>query len=316
MNRFTNPHTHNLKRRLWNFLLWKAGYYHDEKSLPKVPDQFHYPFSPLLLQEKEPKVMWIGHSTFLVEYSGVGILTDPIWSEYCSPIPFFGPRRLIPTPISIDELPQIDFVLISHNHYDHLDRKTVIALIRRFPTIQWVIPIGVKKWFKKIGIENTYELSWWKEISLQNEKNHLTITATPTQHFSGRGLFDGNTSLWNGYVVKMDGKTLYFAGDTGYNPHDFKEIGKKWGGFDLSLIPIGTYSPKEFMQPVHIGPEEAVLIHKEVQSKFSIGMHWKTFHLSDEPLQLPPYHLYLAMQKAHLPHKDFIPLDPGLYINW
>ena len=148
----------------------------------------------------------------------------------------------------------------------------------------------------------------------------LEITATPAQHFSGRRPFDFNRSLWSGYVVnciKPNGnKKLYFSGDTGYNKHDFKDIGKTFGPMDLSLLPIGTYEPVPFMEPVHVGPRQAVRIHKDVQSHLSVGMHWKTFCLSDEPLDRPPYDLYRAMKRAKLDPRAFLPLDPGECINW
>lgn len=320
MERFSNPHVKEVKRGLWDFFLWKIGYYHDAIATRKPPLDFSYPSMLPELDEKKPQVTWVGHSTFLVQFEGISILTDPIWSEKCSPVKFAGPRRRHDPPFSLRDIGPIDFVLISHNHYDHLDKKSVLALTELSPGITWIVPIGVKRWFAKLKIENVYELSWWEKISFQKERSKVTVAACPAQHFSGRGLFDSNRTFWNGYVVSLEGKenyrSFYFTGDTGYNCHDFKEIGQRWPRLDLSLIPIGTYSPREFMKAVHICPDEAVQIHQDVGSRFSIGMHWKTFHLSDEALDLPPYDLFLAMKKAELPPEEFIAIDPGVRVNW
>jgi N-acyl-phosphatidylethanolamine-hydrolysing phospholipase D len=206
-------------------------------------------------------------------------------------------------------------VLISHNHYDHLDAKTVKHIHAFHPDVQWIVPLGLSGWFRKRGIHAVHELDRWNSYSAKNCK----ITAVPAQHFSGRGLFDKNNTFWNGYVVEwrgLEGKRFYFTGDTGYNLIDFKEIGSQWPHMDLSLIPIGTYVPQQFMQPVHCSPWEAVEIHQEVRSKLSIGMHWKTFCLSDEAPEAPPYDLYLSMQARKVSLGTFLALDPGVFVNW
>jgi N-acyl-phosphatidylethanolamine-hydrolysing phospholipase D len=316
--RYSNPFIKDIKKNSWDFFLWKVGYYRDGNAGRFPPQDFSYPIPPFFDPEKDSAV-WIGHSTFLVRSQGVTLLTDPIWNFRCSPFKFVGPKRRHEPPFSIEDLPQIDFVLISHNHYDHLDEKTVRALAKKQKGITWIVPTGVKKWFDKRKIANVYEMGWWQECKFQKENVDLHVTATPTQHFSGRGLWDTNQTLWSGYVVSIkdrETKTLYFVGDTGYNQADFKEIGKRCPSIDLSLIPIGTYSPREFMKTVHICPKEAVQIHSDVGSRFSIGMHWKTFHLSDEPMNLPPYDLFLALKEAHLSYKNFIAVNPGVYVNW
>jgi N-acyl-phosphatidylethanolamine-hydrolysing phospholipase D len=210
------------------------------------------------------------------------------------------------------DLPEINYILLSHNHYDHLDAKSVRDIHRRFPQAVFVVPRGVKRWFTRRGIKTVIELDWGGSF----RKGDLAITAVPAQHFSGRSFWDKNRTLWCGYVVEHKGKTFYFAGDTGYNPIQFKEIGERWTTIDLSLIPIGTYVPKEFMQPVHISPEEAVKIHCDVRSRLSLGMHWKTFLLSDEPANRPPYDLYLAMKAEKIPFEAFYPVEPGEQVNW
>ena len=321
---FINPHIQGVKRNLLNVFLWKLGYYNDKYTPLPAPEDFHYPLPASFFDANQPSVTWINHCTFLIQFEGVGLLTDPIWADRCSPIPFLGPKRQHAPALSLAELPMIHFVLISHNHYDHLDKKTVLALDRLNPEITWIVPQGLKKWFKKLRIKNIVELAWWKEAHLSISKNSslsFKITSVPSQHFSGRNGFDLNATLWTGWVgefYRKKGalKRFYFAGDTGYNSHDFKKIGEKWKEMDISFIPIGTYVPRKFMSPVHVEPKDAVQIHQEVYSKLSIGMHWKTFHLSDEPLHQPPYDLFLEMNNKRLNPQSFLVLEPGHQINW
>ncbi|MBX7065875.1 MAG: MBL fold metallo-hydrolase [Parachlamydiales bacterium] len=309
---FTNPHIENLRRSIWDVILWKTGCYDDPHPKLSPPAGFTYPATPKALRRGQPTAVWIGHSTYLIEMDDLSILTDPVWDNYCSPIPLKALRRISEPPISLSDLPPIDIVLISHNHYDHLDAKTVAILHRFHPQIQWIVPEGLSRWFKKRGIQNVIEIPWWGEVNLQKCK----ITSVPCQHFSGRTLWDQNKTHWNGYVLETAHKRLYFTGDTGYNGKDFKEIGQRFSKMDLSLIPIGTYVPKKFMQTVHICPQEAVQIHQDVNSQFSLGMHWNTFRLSDEPDDRPPYDLYLAMREKKLPFETFLPIDIGTYVNF
>lgn len=312
MRRFSNPHLANSKRNIWEALKWKFGFYQDETFIQKPPFDFVYPAIPEPFNHHFPHALWIGHSTYLIEVGGLTLLTDPVWDEYCSPIPIAPLKRLTPPPLSLRDLPPIDLVLISHNHYDHLDAKTVAFLKRHHPKIEWIVPVGLSPWFQKRRIVKVRELNWWQSHCF----SRFCITATPTQHFSGRTLWDQNKTLWNGYVLESGDKKIYFTGDTGYNSHDFKEIGERWRGFDLSLIPIGAYIPREFMKTVHIDPKEAVQIHQDVRSRFSLGMHWKTFRLSDEHIDSPPYDLYLAMKEKQLPFSAFLPVNPGIYVNF
>lgn len=302
-----------MRRTLWDLFLWKTGRYNDKTPSEKAPEQFSYPATAPSLDPNSPSATWIGHSTFLIEIDGLHILTDPVWDDYCSPIPIKALKRRHEPPIALSDLPPIDCVLLSHNHYDHLDAKTVAHLNSFHPSIEWIVPLGMARWFKKRGIQNVTELNWWQNSSI---KGGPTITAVPAQHFSGRSLWDKNSTLWNGYVLEHKGKRLYFTGDTGYNEIDFKTIGAHFSHMDLSLIPIGTYEPIAFMSPVHCSPWEAVLIHKEVNSRLSLGMHWKTFCLSEEPIDQPPYDLFLAMEEKKLPFETFLPIEPGIQINW
>lgn len=322
--RYVNPHKEKLHRSLFYLILWKIGYYEDKHLQVHAPADFVYPEPKEEFSSGEPQVMWINHNTFLITIDGVTILTDPIWGKRASPLSFFGPKRRHEPPFPIESLPKIDYVLLSHNHYDHLDRYTVKKLHKMNPLITWVVPMGVGKWFRKRKIENVIEMNWWDEHEFYDEAHpftRLTITGVPSQHFSGRHGWDLNQTLWLGFVVECkrkggEDKRFYYVGDTGYNSFDFKSIGKKWDSMDLSLIPIGTYVPRGFMSPVHIEPDHSVCIHREVNSKLSVAMHWKTFNLSDEGLSQPPYDLFLALNKQNVCPSTFRVLDPGMAINW
>lgn len=311
-NRFVNRHIQNLRRSLWDFILWKTRYYRHFEVNEPPPADFLYPATPQHHEQGRPSAMWVGHSTYLIEFENLNILTDPVWSSYCSPVPLKVLKRHSLPPLPLSGLPRIDMVLISHNHYDHLDAKTVKTLHQFYPEIQWVVPEKLSFWFHKRKMHNVIEIPWWQT----HKTAEYQITAVPAQHFSGRSLWDQNKTHWNGYVLQVGNKRLYFTGDTGYNAFDFKEIGQRCGPMDLSLIPIGTYIPSCFMQTVHISPKEAVQIHQEVGSRFSLGMHWNTFRLSEEPLDRPPYDLYLAMQEKGLPFETFLPIEMGTYVNF
>lgn len=321
---FINPHvTRPVRNSFKNFFLWKIGYFDGEErqSQSTTPVAFPLPASPSL--SKQAKVTWINHSTFLICIDGIHILTDPIWSNRCSPVPFLGPKRRHAPGIAFSELPQIDIVLLSHDHYDHLDKPTVFQLSRRFPKLSWFVPKGVKRWFDRHGIGPVYELAWWDErmLSLPGHPEFQgKITAVPAQHFSGRRGYDLNSTLWAGWVFEAfrnaQVKRCYFVGDTGYNSVDFKKIGERFAPIDLSLIPIGAYEPRAFMESVHVSPIEAVKIHREVGSKFSIGMHWKTFCLTDEPMDLPPIELYQELVREKIDPAEFIVTEPGHAICW
>jgi N-acyl-phosphatidylethanolamine-hydrolysing phospholipase D len=310
--RFINPHIKDEKRTIKDALLWKLGYFDDRKEESRLPFQFQYPIPQDPLDPCHPFAIWVNHSTFFIQVDGLHFLTDPIWGRRCSPVDFLGPVRKHPPALELHNLKKVDHVLISHNHYDHLDRRTVLALHKFYPNIQWWVPLGVKKWFLRLGITQVQELGWWESLS----HNGIHFTAVPTQHFSGRTLKDTWKTLWLGWVVETQSKRFYFVGDTGYNPFDFKSIGKKWPYMDLSLIPIGSYLPKKFMSPVHIDPFHAVQIHQEVSSKQSIGMHWCTFKLSDEDAFRPPYDLFLALQEQKIDPRSFLAIPPGHGINW
>lgn len=312
--RYVNPHVKNLYRRPKDFLLWAFGFFRDP-PYELVPEGFSYPMPNIKFDSTRPWAQWIGHSTYLISIEGKHFLTDPVWSNRCSPVSFLGPKRFCPPSVIISKLPKIDYVLISHDHYDHLDRKTVDELYRLFPDILWIVPKGVKKWFQSREIKNVVELSWWENVDIDST---FKITSTPTQHFSGRLSSYVNRTLWSGYMVEnhQAGKNFYFVGDTGYNSYDFKKIGDRFFQIDLSLIPIGAYSPRKFMSSVHVEPKDAVNIHKDVGSNLSLAMHWKTFRLSEEPMDQPSFDLLNSLKAENIDPFSFLAPNPGIRINW
>ncbi|MCK6603834.1 MAG: MBL fold metallo-hydrolase [Ignavibacteriaceae bacterium] len=237
---------------------------------------------------------WIGHTTAVVQFEGLTILTDPVWSERVSPFDWIGPKRLNKPGIDIKNLPEIHITLLSHNHYDHFDYPTIQYLAKKYPKMVFFVPLGVAAWLKYYGVDSKriIELDWWNEFHHKN----LSFVCTPAQHFSGRWVNDRNATLWCSWVVKSSKKRMLFAGDTGYCSH-FKAIGEKLGPFDLTLIPIGAYEPRRLMHPMHISPEEAVKIHSETGGKMMLPTHWGTFRQTDEPMDEPPVLLRKEAQK-------------------
>ncbi len=256
--------------------------------------------------EGEAIVTFVNHSTFLIQVNGLNILTDPIWSDRASPFQWVGPKRMRPPGLHFEDLPEIDVVLISHNHYDHLDLGTVQRLNRDHQPL-FITPLGVSKYLNEEGITNTAELDWWEERPINQR---VSVAGVPAQHFSGRGLTDRDQTLWCGYVVQLPEGNIYFAGDTGYDGF-FKEIGKRYAPIDVALIPIGAYRPRWFMEPIHVDPEQAVLIHKDIQAEISIGIHFGTFALADDGMEEPIKDLAIARKKHQVPDSSFITLKEG-----
>lgn len=283
-----------------------------DKTIPG-PETYHFPLAQndpayLRANRTESTLTWIGHTTFLLQIGGRNILTEPQFSERASPLSFAGPRRVVEPGLALDALPPIDVVLISHDHYDSLDLGSVRALAKRTGGAQtlFVVPLGLKAWFANLGIPNVVELDWWQS----HAANGLTVTAVPAQHWSKRTLFSRNRTLWCGFVVQIRDFRFYFAGDSGYSP-DFKAIGERYGPIDLAAIPIGAYEPRWFMRQHHMTPEEAVQVHLDVRARRSVGMHWGTFVLTDEPLDEPPVRLAQARHAAGLPDNAFFVLRHG-----
>jgi L-ascorbate metabolism protein UlaG (beta-lactamase superfamily) len=244
-------------------------------------------------------VTFIGHSTFLLQIGGVCVLTDPIWSERCSPVAFAGPCRARRPGQSLDTLPNVDLLLVSHNHYDHMDLPTLRKVRARWAPCT-ATGLGNARHLLKAGIRSAVELDWWQSAELAGAR----ITYVPAQHFSSRGLHDRNRCLWGGFVIEAKGVVVYFAGDTGYCPH-FIEIGRRFPRIDLALIPIGAYEPRWFTRNYHVDPEEAVRAHLDLMPRRSLGMHFGTFQLTDEAIDAPLMALRRARAQAGIAEQDF-----------
>eukprot|EP01132_Coremiostelium_polycephalum_P002452 gene2452-3028_t len=261
------------------------------------------------------RATWIGHATVLVQMQKYNFITDPVWTKH--PTPFglpVGPVRIADPPCKISELPKLDFVLISHNHYDHLDIESIKA-IGNGP--MWFIPKGMQSWFHGIGITNVRELDWWEESVFddQSGRGEMTVVFTPTNHYSQRTLTDRYKVLWGSWVVKGDSKRFFFTGDTAWCDV-FKEIGYHYGEFDFAAIPIGAYDQnREFMAEHHCDVKEAVQIHKDLKSKKSLGIHWGTFILSTEPILEPPTLLKSESRNADLEENEFYTTKIGETID-
>lgn len=240
------------------------------------------------------RVTWIGHSTIVVQFDNVTVLTDPLFSSRASPSQLFGPKRYRQPACMIEDLPEtLDAVVISHNHYDHLDVGSVNALKNRYgDQLRWYVPLNLKKWFNDLGVQNVVELDWWEEYCAEKG---IKFVLTPAQHWSKRGLNDDFHSLWGSWSIIGPRNRFFFTGDTGYCPV-FEEIGKVYGPFTAAAIPIGAYSPRWFMSPQHVDPQQAVQIHRDIRSKSSMAIHWGTFALAYEvcpATYLGYYHLKL-----------------------
>jgi L-ascorbate metabolism protein UlaG (beta-lactamase superfamily) len=247
----------------------------------------------------ELRVTWVNHSTFLIQTEGLNILTDPIWSERCSPVPFLGPKRHHAPGIRFAELPPIDAVLISHNHYDHMDAPTLARLAREHHPRTFV-GLG-----NAAFVQGATDLDWWQPAELAPG---VRVHAVPAQHFSSRGLADRDANLWCGFVLETPHGAVYFAGDTGWGPH-FDEIRERFGAMRLALLPIGAFRPEWFMCSVHIAPKDAVRAAQALQATTSIPMHFGTFHLGDDGQDEPAVVLREELTRA--PGLRFEVLQPG-----
>ena len=262
----------------------------------------------LNLSEDDNYAIWIGHSTFLIKKNGVTILTDPIFSKRASPFRNIGPKRLIPPAIPLDEIPNIDVVTVSHNHYDHLDIHSLKKISKKHPEAIFLVPAGDKELLKRKKIKNVYDFDWWESI----EHKGFIITFTPVQHWSKRSLFDRNKSLWGGWFFNHKDYSLYHAGDTGYSK-DFIETKIKLGSPKYAFIPIGAYDPEWFMAESHVNPEDAVQIMLDLGAEKAFGMHWATFTLTDEDTIEPKIRLEKEIMKFK--DLDFSSVMPGSIIN-
>ena len=322
---FRNLHVDQVTPGFGAFLRWRwQAWRQNLPPPPRVPTpvqpaKLHLLHADAADPQSPPRVTWIGHASALVQAGGLQVLTDPIFSQRASPFSWLGPQRAQPPGVALHDLPPIDAVLISHNHYDHLDRDSLVRLYQRgiekaHPTA-FLVPLGLKALLQEWGIAGVQELDWWQTATLGVTQFYLT----PVQHWSARGLFDRNHTLWGGWAVLSPDLHWFYAGDTGYSP-DFAMIRTRFaeqqtpvlgGGFDLALLPIGAYEPRWFMQGQHIDPAQAVQVHQDLGAKRSLGVHWGTFELTDEPLDQAPRDLAAARAAAQLPGDAFFVLDIG-----
>jgi L-ascorbate metabolism protein UlaG (beta-lactamase superfamily) len=272
-------HTGKLGEVLRTFWANRSHRRKPRMSLPVVPvraDVLKGPASQAL------RVTWLGHSTTLIEIDGLRLLTDPVLSERASPVPFAGPKRFTPPALSVDDLPPIDAVILSHDHFDHLDRDTIRALAGKVGRFYTTLGVGARLTAWGVPAERVIELDWWQEASF----GPLTLAATPAQHFSGRGLSDRDSTLWASWVVSGSRERLFFSGDTGMHA-GFAEIGERYGPFDLTLIECGAYN--ELWPDVHMQPEQSIAAHRFVKGRTMMPVHWGTFDLAmhrwDEPAE-------------------------------
>lgn len=300
---------------------WQATRAHlpprPQAPIPQVPPELDFLHANARAgAAMQPAVTWIGHATVLAQLGGITLLTDPMFSERASPLSFAGPARAQPPGVPLPALPRVDLVLASHNHYDHLDDPTIRALNAQAggPPL-FVVPLGLKRWLAGRGVQHAVELDWWEHHRLGD----VEVALVPAQHWSGRGLHDRMKTLWGGFAVFAPDCHLFFAGDTGYS-RDFADIRSRYaerhaaaagGGFDIALLPIGAYEPRWFMAEQHVNVHEAIKIHRDLNAKRSLGVHWGTFELTDEPLDEPPQVLAAQRTAQGLADDEFFVLAIG-----
>lgn len=285
-------------RGLRDVLTWMLT--RKKQPWPKWIDDPPQPPPPSRVDGNALAATFVNYSTFLLQTAGVNVLTDPIWSERASPFRWAGPRRVRRPGVPFERLPPIDVVLVSHNHYDHLDLPTLRRLQSAFAPL-FVTALGNRRFLKACGLERVEELDWWQTVSVKPE---LEVTLTPAQHFSARGLFDRNRTLWGGFLLRAGERTIYFAGDTAY-PGPFAAVRKHADAIDLALIPFGAYEPRWFMCAAHMNPDEAVRARVDLGSPFTMGMHFGTFQLTDESIDEPERLLSEVLAREGIPPSSF-----------
>ncbi len=233
---------------------------------------------PATVRDGQVALTFVGHDSFVMRFAGCTLLTDPVWSTHAGPFGRFGVARARPPALPFDALPPLDAVLVSHDHYDHMDLPT----LKRLSGVPVVAGLGSKTFLERRGVGPVHELDWWRSVTLGAAR----ITFVPAQHWSMRTPFDRNRRLWGGFIVQTGGMTVYFCGDTGYSPH-FREIGDRFPRIDAALLPIGAYEPRWFMKPQHMNPEEAVQAHHDLRARTSVGMHFGCFRQTAEGLTEP-----------------------------
>jgi N-acyl-phosphatidylethanolamine-hydrolysing phospholipase D len=301
---------------LLDFLKWTLV---ERRRNPRHPDPDPSTFARVnpdfIVPRADPRVFtltWVGHTSFLIQMAGLNILIDPIWSERASPFRFAGPRRWVPPGVEFDRLPPIDAVVLSHDHYDHLDAPTISRIAARYPAAVWYSPLGTGDFLRRRGAREVIERDWWEEATIGN----LRLTCVPAQHFSGRSLGKRNETLWCGWVLRCADWRLLFAGDTALHP-EFKSIAARYGPIDVAILPIGAYEPRWFMGAVHMNPEDcmkAVAQLKTAQGNRRLvvaAAHWGTFKLTDEPMDEPPARMRQEWKASGSDSKDLWIMQHG-----
>lgn len=287
---------------IWHFLL--ARLRRDESIWARWPEKVENKAFPA--PAGAATLSWIGHSTFLLRLPGLNILTDPVFSQRCSPVQFAGPKRVRAPGIALADLPKLDVILLSHNHYDHMDIASLRALYRHSPGVQIVTTLGNAAYLAKKNLPGVIELDWWQAAQVKG----ATITVTPARHFAARTLWDRNETLWGGLFLDYQGHKIFFAGDTGYTKY-FTEIRERLGAPTLAMLPIGAYEPRWMMGPVHMNPADAVQAMLDLEAARAVGIHFGTFQLTAEPIDAPLHDLKAAMLAANQPLERFFTLDAG-----
>jgi L-ascorbate metabolism protein UlaG (beta-lactamase superfamily) len=241
-------------------------------------------------QRGDVSVSFINHASFLIQVGGLNILTDPVFSERTSPFSFAGPKRVREPGIAFDALPHIDAVLVSHNHYDHMDLPSLQRISDKY-NAKIIVPLGDKGWLENDGVNNVDQMDWWETRELSSD---VKIHFAPAQHWSARGITDKNKSLWGSFLIEFKGKMIYIGGDTGYGPH-FQMAAERFPTIELALIPIGAYEPRWFMKYAHMNPEDSLKAFRDLKAKKAIGMHFGCWQLTDEGIDEPAIELRKQM---------------------
>ena len=297
----TNQTSFDSERSFGDFLKWRLTRKEPKAVQIETSDQWKQ-----LGEQSKNYAVWIGHSTYLLNNGDLTIVTDPVFSKRASPFSWAGPKRLIAPAISLEELPDIDVITVSHNHYDHLDIASLKTLHKLNPKALFLVSKGDMDLLVRSGIKNVTEFLWWENIEVKN----TMFTFTPNQHWSARGFRDRNKSLWGGWFMQSSNHTIYHAGDTGYSD-DFKETRSRLGSPDFAMIPIGGYNPPWFMNYHHVNPSESIQIALDLGVSKSFGMHWGTFRLTDEDILEPAQLIDQELKNLNLADDFFRTVKPG-----
>jgi L-ascorbate metabolism protein UlaG (beta-lactamase superfamily) len=275
----------------------------DRKKWPKWVENSAQAKLGFAASPNEVNTTFINHATYLMQFQKTNVIVDPVFSKRASPVKFAGPKRVRRPGVELKDLPPIHVVLVTHNHYDHMDIDSLKWLDKKFNPLV-LTPLGNKKTMAVAGIRNIHELDWWESF----KTDELEITLTPAQHWSARGLNDKREALWGGFFIRAEKLTVFWAGDTGYGQH-FKQIQEKLGSPDLSFQPVGAYEPRWFMKDMHANPSDAMQAHFDLKTKMSVGMHFGTFQLTDEGIEDPV--LELEKVKKEKGVENFVVLKEG-----